>query len=88
MTIKLSENKVTIPQSDGTCRTMNVEMHFQMNYNTGKWNCIEKRREIDTRIETKLDAQIDTSNLSPLAALAAAATTNEQFSQQHQQLAS
>lgn len=76
MTIKLSENKVTVPQSDGTFRTMNVEMHFQMNYNTGKWNWIEKRREVDT------------STLSSLAAVAAAAANNEQFTQQHQQLAS
>lgn len=75
MTIKLSENKVTVPQSDGTFRTMNVEMHFQMNYNTGKWNWIEKRREVDT------------STLSSLAAVAAAAANNEQFPQQ-QQLAS
>ena len=76
MTIKLSENKVTVPQPDGTLRTMNVEMHFQMNYNTGKWNWIEKRREVDT------------STLSSLAAVAAAAASNEQFPQQHQQLAS
>lgn len=76
MTIKLSENKVTVPQSDGTFRTMSVEMHFQMNYNTGKWNWIEKRREVDT------------STLSSLAAVAAAAANNEQFPQQHQQLAS
>jgi len=81
MTIKLSENKVTVPQPDGTLRTMSVEMHFQMNYNTGKWNWIEKRRETDT------------STLSSLAAVAAAAANNEQFpqtqqQQQQQQLAS
>ncbi len=75
MTIKLSENKVSVPQPDGTFRTMNVEMHFQMNYNTGKWNWMEKRREIDT------------STLSSLAAVAAAAANNESFNQP-QQLAS
>lgn len=71
MTIKLSENRVAVQQPDGTCRTYNVEMHFQMNYNTGKWNWIEKRREIDPG-----------TSLSSLAAVAAAAANSEQFPQQ------
>ncbi|XP_065223573.1 negative elongation factor A-like [Planococcus citri] len=77
MTIKLSENRVSIQQPDGTYRTYNVEMHFQMNYNTGKWNWIEKRREIDPG-----------TSLSSLAAVAAAAANNEQFPSQQQQLTS
>lgn len=77
MTIKLSENRVSMQQPDGTVRTYNVEMHFQMNYNTGKWNWIEKRREIDSG-----------ASLSSLAAVAAAAANNEQLFPQHQQLTS
>ena len=44
-------------------RTMIVEEHFQMNYITGKWNCIKKRRNADR------------SMLSSLADVAVAATT-------------
>merc|ERR1712228_186182 len=42
VTIKLSENQENVPQNDGTYLTMIVEIHFQMNYNTGEWKRIKK----------------------------------------------
>ena len=42
VTIKLSENQESVLQNDGTYLTMIVEIHFQMNYSSGKWKTIKK----------------------------------------------
>jgi len=47
VTIKLSENRENMLQTDQTYLPMIVETHFQMNYMTGEWNRIEKYRRIE-----------------------------------------
>lgn len=47
VTIKLSENQESIAQPDGSEVNMIVEMHFQMNYNTGEWKRVRKSRRAE-----------------------------------------
>ena len=47
VTIKLSENQESVLQNDGTSLTMIVEIHFQMNYSSGKWITIKKFMKLE-----------------------------------------
>ncbi|XP_062574097.1 negative elongation factor A-like isoform X3 [Saccostrea cucullata] len=45
LSIRLSENKEIIQQTDGSSKAMLADMFFQMNYETGEWKRIKKYRE-------------------------------------------
>ena len=44
--IHLSETEDSIQQPNGTFRPMYVDTYFQMNFLTGKWQQLKKRREL------------------------------------------
>lgn len=71
VTIKLSEDHETVPQSDDTFVTTTIETHFQMNYNTGEWKRIKKIRKIE---DLTAVAASSTHASTPLPATSAAAT--------------
>ncbi|KAK3589429.1 hypothetical protein CHS0354_020758 [Potamilus streckersoni] len=47
LSIRLSENKEIVMQTDGIQKTMCVDTFFQMNYATGEWKRVKKYREVE-----------------------------------------